>query len=70
MPTIEPSDSFALGERRVLRMGYGAMRLAGPGVSDLRKIAKLRSPCFRKLLRPESATSTQATFMALTWSTA
>jgi aryl-alcohol dehydrogenase-like predicted oxidoreductase len=27
-----PSDTFTLGDRTVNRLGYGAMRLAGPGV--------------------------------------
>jgi pyridoxine 4-dehydrogenase len=32
MPMIDNSGSFALGECRVKRLGYGAMQLAGPGV--------------------------------------
>ena len=32
MNTIEQSGSFRLGDRNVKRFGYGAMRLAGPGV--------------------------------------
>src|SRR5262245_47429242 len=32
MPTIDKSGTFALGDRRVRRLGYGAMQLAGPGV--------------------------------------
>lgn len=32
MPNIEQSGSFALGDRMVRRLGYGAMQLAGPGV--------------------------------------
>ena len=28
----ETNSSFGLGSRRVNRMGYGAMQLAGPGV--------------------------------------
>ena len=30
--TIKRSDSFKLGDRTVQRLGYGAMRLSGPGV--------------------------------------
>ncbi len=30
--SIEPSGTFPLGDRRVKRLGYGAMQLAGPGV--------------------------------------
>jgi pyridoxine 4-dehydrogenase len=32
MQTISHSESFALGDRVVKRLGYGAMQLAGPGV--------------------------------------
>jgi aryl-alcohol dehydrogenase-like predicted oxidoreductase len=32
MADIETSGSFPLGDRRVMRLGYGAMQLAGPGV--------------------------------------
>ncbi|MDK4742062.1 aldo/keto reductase family oxidoreductase [Rhizobium sp. CNPSo 3464] len=32
MSNIERSGSFTLGDRRVKRLGYGAMQLAGPGV--------------------------------------
>lgn len=32
MPTIQHEDTYALGSRRVKRLGYGAMQLAGPGV--------------------------------------
>ena len=32
MPTIDQSGTFALGDRIVKRLGYGAMQLAGPGV--------------------------------------
>lgn len=32
MSIIEQSGSFTLGDRRVKRLGYGAMQLAGPGV--------------------------------------
>ncbi|MBX3538426.1 MAG: aldo/keto reductase family oxidoreductase [Chelatococcus sp.] len=32
MTSIDQSDTFALGGRRVKRLGYGAMQLAGPGV--------------------------------------
>ncbi len=32
MPTIDQSGAFALGDRTVKRLGYGAMQLAGPGV--------------------------------------
>lgn len=32
MTDLTQSGSFPLGERRVTRMGYGAMQLAGPGV--------------------------------------
>jgi aryl-alcohol dehydrogenase-like predicted oxidoreductase len=32
MATIDKSGTFALGDRRVRRLGYGAMQLAGPGV--------------------------------------
>ncbi|MGH6870128.1 MAG: aldo/keto reductase family oxidoreductase [Rhizomicrobium sp.] len=32
MTVIAKAGSFALGDRRVRRMGYGAMQLAGPGV--------------------------------------
>ena len=32
MSQIEFADDFALGDRRVRRLGYGAMQLAGPGV--------------------------------------
>jgi aryl-alcohol dehydrogenase-like predicted oxidoreductase len=32
MSSIDKSGTFALGDRRVKRLGYGAMRLAGPGV--------------------------------------
>jgi pyridoxine 4-dehydrogenase len=32
MSSIDPSGTFALGDRNVKRLGYGAMQLAGPGV--------------------------------------
>jgi aryl-alcohol dehydrogenase-like predicted oxidoreductase len=32
MPAIEKSGAFQLGHRKVKRIGYGAMQLAGPGV--------------------------------------
>ncbi|HEY0293462.1 MAG TPA: aldo/keto reductase family oxidoreductase [Hansschlegelia sp.] len=32
MTEIDKAGTFTLGERRVKRMGYGAMQLAGPGV--------------------------------------
>jgi aryl-alcohol dehydrogenase-like predicted oxidoreductase len=32
MPNIEKSGTYALGRRKVKRLGYGAMQLAGPGV--------------------------------------
>ena len=32
MQTIDQAGSYALGGRRVKRLGYGAMQLAGPGV--------------------------------------
>ena len=32
MSSIEKSGAYALGDRRVNRLGYGAMQLAGPGV--------------------------------------
>ncbi|MDB5601441.1 MAG: oxidoreductase [Xanthobacteraceae bacterium] len=32
MSSIEQSGTFALGDRTVKRLGYGAMQLAGPGV--------------------------------------
>ncbi len=32
MTSVDPSDTFELGGRAVRRLGYGAMRLAGPGV--------------------------------------
>ncbi len=32
MTNIEQSGTFQLGDRRVKRLGYGAMQLAGPGV--------------------------------------
>ncbi|SFK28052.1 aldo/keto reductase family oxidoreductase [Rhodanobacter glycinis] len=32
MTDLTKSGSFSLGDRRVTRMGYGAMQLAGPGV--------------------------------------
>ncbi|MBB4293879.1 aryl-alcohol dehydrogenase-like predicted oxidoreductase [Rhizobium leguminosarum] len=32
MPTIDQSGTFNLGGRKVKRLGYGAMQLAGPGV--------------------------------------
>jgi len=32
MTSIDQSGTFALGDRTVGRLGYGAMQLAGPGV--------------------------------------
>ncbi len=32
MASIQKSGTFTLGDRRVTRLGYGAMQLAGPGV--------------------------------------
>jgi aryl-alcohol dehydrogenase-like predicted oxidoreductase len=32
MSTIDSAGSYSLGKRRVRRLGYGAMQLAGPGV--------------------------------------
>jgi aryl-alcohol dehydrogenase-like predicted oxidoreductase len=32
MPDIRNADTYALGDRTVRRLGYGAMQLAGPGV--------------------------------------
>jgi hypothetical protein len=31
MSNLDPSGTFALGDRTVKRLGYGAMQLAGPG---------------------------------------
>ena len=32
MTPLDPSGTFALGRRSVRRLGYGAMRLSGPGI--------------------------------------
>ena len=32
MSRVEPSGAFRLGDRLVRRLGYGAMRLSGPGI--------------------------------------
>ena len=32
MSSVEPSGAFSLGDRLVRRLGYGAMRLSGPGI--------------------------------------
>ena len=32
MSSVEMSDTFALGDLRVRRLGFGAMHLSGPGV--------------------------------------
>lgn len=32
MTNLDKAGAFSLGDRRVMRMGYGAMQLAGPGV--------------------------------------
>src|SRR5258708_4478371 len=32
MSSVEPSGAFRLGDRLVRRLGYGAMRLSGPGI--------------------------------------
>src|SRR6187200_1441053 len=32
MSTVDETGTFVLGDRRVHRLGYGAMQLAGPGV--------------------------------------
>jgi pyridoxine 4-dehydrogenase len=32
MSNVEPSGAFRLGDRLVRRLGYGAMRLSGPGI--------------------------------------
>src|SRR5438034_10100138 len=32
MSTVEPSGAFRLGDPLVRRLGYGAMRLSGPGI--------------------------------------
>ena len=32
MSRVEPSGAFRLGDRLVSRIGYGAMRLSGPGI--------------------------------------
>src|SRR6476661_2053567 len=32
MSSVEPSGAFRLGDRLVSRIGYGAMRLSGPGI--------------------------------------
>ena len=32
MTNLMKSGTFSLGDRKVTRMGYGAMQLAGPGV--------------------------------------
>src|SRR5262249_23400226 len=32
MSNSHPAETFTLGDRRVRRLGYGAMQLAGPGV--------------------------------------
>ena len=37
MASIDGSDTFLLGDRRVRRLGYGAMQLAGPGAFGLPK---------------------------------
>ena len=32
MSSVEPSGAFRLGDRLIRRLGYGAMRLSGPGI--------------------------------------
>src|SRR5437763_14574974 len=32
MSSVEPARAFRLGDRLVRRLGYGAMRLSGPGI--------------------------------------
>jgi hypothetical protein len=51
---IEKAGTFQLGSRKVTRLGYGAMQLAGPGVFGPPKdreaaVAVLREAVFKRL---------------------
>ena len=52
MPDIRKTGTFALGERTVRRIGYGAMQLAGPGVFGPPKDPPRPSPCCARRSRP------------------
>jgi hypothetical protein len=56
----EAADTFLLGHRRVNRLGYGAMQLAGPGVFGPPKDRKAASLCCAKLSNAASIISTRA----------
>src|SRR6201993_4864214 len=48
MPSILKSGTFALGDRTVKRLGYGAMQLAGPGVFGPPKDPAAARPVLRE----------------------
>lgn len=52
MSSVTLSGRGTLGDRQVYRLGYGAMQLAGPGVSDRPKILKKRCAYYRPPSRP------------------
>ena len=66
MARIHQSGTFTLGDSKVRRLGYGAMQLAGPGVSGRPRIVTRQSPCCVKLWRLASTTSTPVIFTDLT----
>ena len=66
MSNIDQSGTYALGDRNVKRLGYGAMQLAGPASSARRRTATRRSPCCARRSRAVSITSTPAIFTVRT----
>ena len=51
MTTIASAGTFALGDRSVKRLGYGAMQLAGPGVFGLPKDRKTALAVLREAVK-------------------
>ena len=69
MTDIGRAGTYRLGDRDVNRMGYGAMRLTGPGIYGPPKDRGEALPCFGKRSRAASTTSTPAIITGRTSST-
>ena len=64
MSKIDQAGAYALGDRTVKRMGYGAMQLAGPGVFGPPRDRAAALAVLAKRSPAASIISTPAIFMA------
>jgi len=61
MTDIRRAGTYRLGDREVNRMGYGAMRLSGPGIYGPPADRNQAAPCFARQWRAAPITSIRAT---------